>query len=168
MSSKLYPKELGIFARKFKLIPSLVKSKSEIRKYGKYMSVQQATEGFKVEDIIEVNDDIYYQIRFLSSGRQAVVPYEDKFTYYTLFNDINNIRRLPTIINTDKAYFGSEIKYWFFINNIDLNSEKFINFKSLIMDSKHFIADNKMYYLKGNYLPLEDKYVSCCAMLLKQ
>ena len=167
MSSRIYPKDLVDLIKKFKLIPKLVRSSKDIRRYSKYISLQQSNEPFKIEEVIPLDNDVYYQIRFLSTGRQAVVPYEDNFSYYELHQDRSNISKLPTIINTEVPYFGSEIKYWFFINNIDLSSNKFCNFKSLITDSKHYIADNKLYYLLGTYLPLEDRYVDCKAILSK-
>lgn len=165
MSFKIYEPDLEIFIKDTNLIPKKIKHIRDIRRYGKYISLQQSTEGFKIEDIIEVDEDIYYQIKFLLSGRQAVVPYEDNFTYYELIPDRNEIKSLPTIINTNVPYYGSEIKYWFYKNDIDLLSDKFYNFKSLLVDSKHIISDNKLYYLLATYLPLKDKFVDCRAIL---
>lgn len=165
MNFSIYEPDIVRFITGTRLIPRKIKSSKEIRRYGKYISLQQATEGFKIEEIIEIGNDLYYQIRFLTSGRQAVVPYEDTFIYYELFQDKNDLKSTPTIINTDIPYYGSEIKYWFFIHNYDLSSNKFYNFKSLIIDSKHMIADNKLYCLYGTYLESKDKYVDCKVVL---
>ena len=167
MNSKIYPTDLAKFVDTSKYIPRKIKSSKDIKKYSRYISLEQATDGFKIEDIIEIDDDIYYQVRFLLTGRQAVIPYEETFTYYELIPDKTSIRKLPTIINSNEPYFGSEIKYWFFINNINLDSDKYYNFKSLITESKHMISDNKLYYMLATYLPLKDKFVDCRAVLFK-
>ena len=165
MSSRIYNKDLAKFVSDYNFIPKKVKSGKDIRRYGRYIALEQSTDGFKIDEIIAVNDDIYYQIKFLSTGRQAVIPFEESFTYYELHPDKTNIRDLQTIINTGIPYYGSEIRYWFFINKINLSSDKFSNFKSLLIDSKHTIADNKLYCLEGTYLPLKDKYIDCKAIL---
>lgn len=167
MMTEIYPKQLSNFIKENHLIPKKIKYVQDIKQYGKYISIQQSTDGFKVEEIIEVNEDIYYQVRFLESGRQAVIPYESKFTYYELFQDRSKIRKLPNIINSNKPYFGSEIKYWFFINNIDLNSKKYNCFKSLICKSDYTISDRKLYYLKADYYPISDEYTDCKAVIYK-
>ena len=168
MTSQIYPKELAKFVKEYHLIPKKIKFIEDIRQYGKYISLQQSNiDGFKVEEIIEVNDLIYYQIRFLISGRQAVVPYEPKFTYYELYKDKSKITKLPNIINTEYPYYGSEIKYWFFINNIDLDSKKYNCFKSYICKSDYTLSDKKLYYLTATYLPLTDEYVNSKALLYK-
>ena len=159
--TRIYPKELAEYVLKHHLIPKKVKHMEDIKVFRKYISIQQSNDAFKIEDIIEVNEQLYYQIRFLSTNRQAVVPYEPKFTYYELYQDKSKLYKVPNIINTNTPYFGSEIKYWFFINNIDLDSDKYINFKGLVTKSDFMISDRKVYYLKAEYLPLEDKYIDC-------
>lgn len=77
---------------------------------------------------------------------------------YRLEKDTKELYKKKTIINDDIAYYGAEIVYWFFMNNIDCFSAKYKGFwKFVDRYSDHRIADNTKYILKadidknGNY-----------------
>lgn len=167
MSNLIYPKELAEYIDRSHYIPKQVKYLDDIKKYAKYIYLEACNDGFKIEDIIEVDDSIYYQIRLLESGRQAVIPYEEKFHYYELLTDKNDIEELDNIINTDIAYYGSEIKYWFFSHKINLRSKKYSKFKPLLTTSDMTISDRKMYIISADYNSEDDVYTSCYASIIR-
>ncbi len=168
MSKLIYPKELGKIVKEFNYIPRIVKNADEIRQTSKYFCYENSNEPFKVEEIIEVNNQIYFQIKLLLSNRQAVIPYEEKYTYYELHTDKLNIKHANNIINNGKAYYGSEIKYWFFINNIDLDCIKYNSFEDIITESGMTISDRKIYFLKAAYIKTKDIFVGCRAEQAKK
>lgn len=163
----IYPKDLGDYIRKTNYIPKIVKDIKDIKKFAKYIYLEACQEGFKIEDIIDVNDQVYYQINLLNSHRQAVIPFEEKFNYFELLSDKSNIRKKSNIINSNEAFYGSEIKYWFFINNIDLYSKKYEGFRPIVTKSGFTISDKKLYFLKAEYIPSLDTYIHCRAVLTK-
>ena len=163
---RIYPQDLIEFIKEFPYIPKKLKYVDEIKRYAKYYCLDLKI-GFKVEEVIEVSGQIYYQIRLLDTGRQAVIPYEEKFTYYELLTDKNDLKTLA-IINSDSPFFGSEIKYWFFINNINLHSICYQGFAPLVTESDKTLSDRKIYFLKGLYLPDSKIYMNCRAELCKQ
>lgn len=165
MSIHIYPKELGTYIKKTRYIPKQVKYLDDIKKYSKYIYLEACNDGFKVEDIIEVDDQIYYQVRLLDNSRQAVIPYDESFHYYELLTDKEHIIDVDNIINTDIPYYGSEIKYWFFIHNIDLKTGKYHNFKPLVTKSNITISDRKLYFLYADYSHLDNEYTNCKAVI---
>ena len=54
---------------------------------------------------------------------QAVLSYPVKDILYELVPDHNNIKN-RYIINDDEWYTGAELKYWFFINKINIEPYK--------------------------------------------
>ena len=56
------------------------------------------------------------------------------------------------LINSEKSYTGAEIKYWFLMNNIDLESgSQYAGFWSFLNPcSKNLLIDNKFYYVSYN------------------
>ena len=166
MSFSIYPQELSKFIKSNHYIPKKLRYVSEIKQFARYYCLEQNI-GFKVEEVIEVSDQIYYQIRILNNNRQAVIPYEEKFTYYELLTDRLDIKHTDEIINTDIKYFGSEIKYWFFIHKINLEEPPYKGFASLVTKGgNHLISDKKMYILKANYNKDKDIYTSCKAIYI--
>ncbi len=168
MGNLIYPKELGNIVKEYNCIPRLIKKVDEIKRSSKYFCQENSNEPFKIEEVIEVNNQIYYQIKLISSYKQAVIPYEEKFTYYELFPDRSNIKQLKNIINNGKPYYGSEIKYWFYINNIDLDCEKYNEFKDIITESGMTISDKKIYFLKASYVNSKDIFIKCRAVQAKR
>lgn len=166
MSKRIYPKSISDFLKEnTQYIPKQIRYPSEIKQFAKFIASEQGI-GFKIEEIIEVNKHDYYQVRFLDNNRQAVLPYEETFHYYELLTDKINMYNINNIINSTTPYYGSEIKYWFFINNIDLDSEKYREFKPIILDSNRSISDRKVYFLFANYI--NGSYTNCRAELFKK
>ena len=56
------------------------------------------------------------------------------------------------LINSEKSYTGAEIKYWFLMNNIDLEfGSQYAGFWSFLNPcSKTLLIDNKFYYVSYN------------------
>ena len=166
MSKRIYPKLISEFLTdNSHYIPKQVRYLSEIKQFAKYISAEQGI-GFKIEEIININDQTYYQVRFLDNNRQAVLPYEETFHYYELLTDKIDMRAVKNIINTNIPYYGSEIKYWFFVNNIDLDSEKYLDLKPIILQSYSSISDRKLYLLFGEYK--DNIYTACRAEVFKK
>ena len=168
MNKLIYPKELGKIVKQYNYIPRVVKRVDEIHRSSKYFCFENSDEPFKVEEIIEVNNQIYFQIKLLDTNKQAVIPYEKKYTYYELFADKLDIKSIDNIINNGKAYYGSEIKYWFFINDIDLDSLKYNEFLDIVTESGMTISDKKIYFLKASYIKAKDIFIKCRAVQAKK
>ena len=164
----IYPKELCAYIDKTGYIPKKVKFLDDIRKFSKYIYLEACNDGFKVEDIIDVDNQIYYQIRLLDNSRQAVIPYDESFHYYELLTDKENIINIDNIINTDIPYYGSEIKYWFYTHKIDLKSGKYSGFKPLVTKSNVMISDRKIYFLYADYSNIDNEYINCRAVLFRK
>ena len=140
MSARLYPKDLCKFINKFSYIPKKIKYRNELKQFAKYYCLEQNI-GFKIEEVIEVSNQFYYQIKFLDNSKQAVIPYEEKFHYYELLVDKNEIVSLDSIVNSPIPYYGSEIKYWFYKHKINLDNSNYRHFKYLLMNSRRVISD---------------------------
>ena len=167
MSFSIYPQNLSKFIKSNYYIPKKLRYKSEIKQFAKYYCLEQSL-GFKVEEVIEVSDQTYYQIRILDNNRQAVIPYEENFTYYELLTDRLDIKHTDSIINTNTKYFGSEIKYWFFIHKINLEDPCYKGFIPIISkNGKHLISDKRMYTIKANYNIEKNIYTNCKATVYK-
>lgn len=166
MSTRIYPKVLSKFITKYPYIPKVIKYKDDIKQFARYYCLESSI-GFKVDEVIEVSHQLYYQIKFLDTNRQAVIPYEEKFHYYELLTDKSDIYLIDSIINSPQPYYGSEIKYWFFTHNINLDAKQYQEFKPLLLKSDKVLIDKKVYFLKADYNRKTGIYTNCRAILCK-
>jgi hypothetical protein len=80
---------------------------------------------------------------------------------YRMIKDDNNLSDKSSIINDGKIYTGAEIKYWFFMNNIDCFNRKFKGFwKYLDTYSDKVIDDNARYMMTADTNHLGN-YINC-------
>lgn len=158
----IYPKELGMFIAKarYKYIPRKLKYDEHLRIFKRYWLGEDRF--VKVDQIYTVNGNEYYEYHSVKQADQFITG----VTTYPLNNDITHelipnkvlINKIGNIINSNTAYSGAEIKFWFFSRKIDITSEKYNGFISYIdPNSLSLISDNKFYYVrasqdeKGNY-----------------
>ena len=144
----IYPPKLEEYIRKNKYIPRKVRDNEHLKLYHRYW-LEDYNEVVKVDDIFMVRCIEYYSIRCKSmvSCIPAPVP---KYTYELLHNK-ECIEKVD-LINSEKSYTGAEIKYWFLMNNIDLESgSQYAGFWSFLNPcSKNLLIDNKFYYVSYN------------------
>ena len=144
----IYPPKLEEYIRKNKYIPRKVRDNEHLKLYHRYW-LEDYNEVVKVDDIFIVRCVEYYSIRCKSmvSCISAPVP---KYTYELLHNK-EGIEKVD-LINSEKSYTGAEIKYWFLMNNIDLESgSQYAGFWSFLNPcSKNLLIDNKFYYVSYN------------------
>lgn len=160
MASLIYPKILTNYIKDHNCIPKKVKFITDLRQYSRYVYLEQFNP-FKIENIIQTDDYMYFQVRYLDSNRQAVIPYDEKNHYYELLMDRSDIKHLDSIININDYYYGSEIKYWFYIHKINLDSKKYQIFRPYILGSDKTLSDRKIYRIKATYIKELDEYVDC-------
>ena len=144
----IYPPKLEEYIRKNKYIPRKVRDNEHLKLYHRYW-LEDYNEVVKVDDIFIVRCVEYYSIRCKSmvSCIPAPVP---KYTYELLHNK-EHIEKVD-LINSEKSYTGAEIKYWFLMNNIDLEfGSQYAGFWSFLNPcSKTLLIDNKFYYVSYN------------------
>ena len=144
----IYPPKLEEYIRKNKYIPRKVRDNEHLKLYHRYW-LEDYNEVVKVDDIFIVRCVEYYSIRCKSmvSCIPAPVP---KYTYELLHNK-ECIEKVD-LINSEKSYTGAEIKYWFLMNNIDLEfGSQYAGFWSFLNPcSKNLLIDNKFYYVSYN------------------
>ena len=81
-----------------------------------------------------------------------------QYDYYITYDKIGLWKK--EIINTDKAYTGAEIRYWFFRHNIDIFDKKYAGFWKYVEQSgEDSIEDRYMYKLFGDLK--KDVYRNC-------
>ena len=80
---------------------------------------------------------------------QAVLSYPVKDILYELVPDRNNIKN-RYIINDDEWYTGAELKYWFFVNKINID-RRFPEYKQYIYpEGKCEVKDSGLYKVVYN------------------
>lgn len=69
---------------------------------------------------------------------------------YLLLKDHNHICEIDDIVNSKHSFTGAEIKYWFFIKEIDCFNKQYKGFWGYVDASSDFeIADKTKYFLLG-------------------
>lgn len=104
---------------------------------------------FKVLDKFEIDGNEYYEISYNchQTRMKSVVPYPVNLhsDCYEIIPDIKNIKK-ENIVNMHINLYGYIIKYWFCINEIEYNDDRYIGFKNKI---KH-LNDNARYRIRRN------------------
>ena len=77
-----------------------------------------------------------------------------------LEKDKKNIYK-SNIFNTNIPYTGAEIKYWFFVNNIDCFNQKYINFWKFVDRFSEYCLDDKKKYRCYANQDLEGNLINC-------
>lgn len=153
MIRNIYPEKLSNFIRNSdnNYIPRKLKTDERLRLYKRYWSLY-SDDCFKVDKVYFIDSIEYYSVKYSNLLYGEISFPVDSDYIYELHNDRNNIKDINNIINTKSSFLGSEIKYWFYINNIDLTSNKYSGFWSFLdPSSKSLISDNKYYFLYASY-----------------
>lgn len=149
----IFPKQVNDFILENHYIARKMKPGEHLKQYHRYWSSFSNTT-FKVMEIYNIDDREYYSIKFpnLLFG-EASYPAPNDYMF-ELKVDYKHIESL-NIINSKSSLLGSEIRYWFVINNIDLNDSIYSGFWSYLdYNSKSSISDDKYYFVKR----AEDSY----------
>ena len=146
----LYPPKLEEFIKENTCyIPRLIRFDEHLKMYHRYWRISQS-EYFKVYQIYDVEGDEYYSVKYMENLTGELSFPIDKNNIYELLYDRRLIGEVPFIINNRISYSGAEIRFWFFIKKIDLDSRRFNGFWSYLDPlSKSAISDDKYYYLFG-------------------
>ena len=144
----IYPPKLESYIRRNKYIPRKIRENEHLKLYHKYW-LEDYDDVIKIDEIFEVNKTKYYTIKYKTMTGCISDPVS-KLTYELLHNK-ENLEKL-NIINSDISYTGAEIKYWFIINNINIESgSKYSGFWSFLNPaSKNLLIDNKFYFVSYN------------------
>ena len=81
------------------------------------------------------------------------------YDYYITFDKLGIWKE--EIINTNKAYTGAEIRYWFFRNNIDIFNEKYLGFWKYVEQSGDDAIEDKAFYLLYGDIDDNGNYIEC-------
>lgn len=144
----IYPPKLEEYIRKNKYIPRKVRDNEHLKLYHRYW-LEDYNDVVKVDDIFITRSVEYYSIRCKSMAGCIPAPVPN-YTYELLHNK-GRIEKVD-LINSKKSYTGAEIKYWFLMNNIDLEfGSQYAGFWSFLNPcSKNLLIDNKFYYVSFN------------------
>lgn len=152
----IYSNDIAEIVRKNKYVPRKINSDIYLKLYHRYYCNYSETY-FKVQRIYLVNNIEYYSVNYSNNmGAELSGPYN---VDYELLTDYRNVEK-ENIINSNNSYYGREIKYWFFINNIDLNDPKYSEFWSFLNpNNKRTISDDKLYFV--NAVEVNNMYKNC-------
>lgn len=150
----IYPSQVQniILLKTFKsYVPKKLNNKEHLKLFHKYFSLEEKSP-FKVEKVYEINGIEYYSIKYILNHQYALISYPvDVNSYYELILDRNKLNEIDIINDSSLFLYGSEIKYWFFINNIDLDNKKYIGFRTFILyNHNNTISDSKQYTIKAD------------------
>ena len=116
---------------------------------------------FKVVDVKYKSGNILdYAITKSDEGYSSYIitplsPYED---YIIDFDKAGLVEE--NIINSEKSYTGAEIRYWFFMNNIDCFNPKYRYFWTYVDTfSNNRVADKQRYFLYAGMR--NNEYIHC-------
>ena len=142
-------------------VPRLMSKDDDLRLFHKYVSMSDIydRDPFKVESTFVEDGTVYYCIKNLVTSRFAVIPAPVDNIDYEFIRDRNDLKHAK-IINSENYYYGSEIKYWFYIHKIDLDSDKYRVFRKYIeANEDNTIIDNNVYQVSGIFV--NGIYTSC-------
>ena len=168
----IYSPDLTEFIEKFcneGYIPKKLKNDDHCKLYKRYYNLYDKN-GYKVESIFEDDNGIeYYEIKYnkqysgtgMMFGIKSYPVDEDTFE---LKYDGRGLQKYSErdIINSKLSLLGAEIKYWFYIHKIDLESEKYSGFSSYLdFRSTSKLMDDKYYLIFAEYVQDKDIYRDC-------
>lgn len=144
----IFSKQLADIVLDNNYIPRRIKSNEHLKQYHRYWSSYSQV-FCKVLDIYYIKNREYYSVKMQNSlfGELSYPLVKDYI--FELIIDYKNLKN-TWIINNPKigSLSGAEIRYWFFIKNIDLDN-KYSGFWSYLdYNSKSCISDDKYYYVK--------------------
>lgn len=143
-------------------IPKMMSKDDYPKEFHKYISLtdRDCKEPFKIESSFVEDGIRYYCVKYLKSIRFAVLP-EPLHLTYEFIKDRNNIKK-KNIINDNEYYYGSEIRYWFYINKIDLDSTRYLAFRKYVEPYRsNSIIDSVLYKVEGFLTEDKERYSNC-------
>jgi len=149
MINRIYPEKLELFLSDYPdYIPYPYTKYDQLKLYRRYYTEDDQI--IKILEIYDILDTTYYYMK-INNSLQAVIPYPVNDIKYELIPLYNEELPNEKIINSDQWYTGAEIKYWFFINKIDLNSTKYSDLKPyLYINGNCELNDINMYKILYN------------------
>ena len=143
----IYPDNLGDFLFKYpEYIPYKFEEGTELKLYRRYYSSDNDI--FKVLKIYQYFGVEYYDI-VINNAMQAVLSYPVSNISYELVPDHKDIKN-KNIINDNEWYTGAEIRYWFFVNRINID-RRYPEYKQYIyLNGKSEMKDTGLYKVVYN------------------
>ena len=150
MSNKrsIYPPKLEEYIKSSRYIPRKIRKNEHLKIYHRYW-LNDYNDAAKVDDIFTENHIEYYSIKY--NNMYGCISNPVSVDTYELLYNKNEIEKI-NIINSSKSYTGAEIKYWFWMNNIDISiNSKYSGFWSFLnQNSSNILIDNKYYFVSYN------------------
>lgn len=142
----IYPKKLEDIMKKNHYIPRQLHYGEHFKLYHRYFNAY-TEELFKVIEILNIDNDLYYIIHVDDNYSSAIPEPSSTEINYEILKDYYDIVN-QSIINSDKSFTGAEIKYWFVVNEIDLSDDYYGYKKYFDKSYKYFILDSRHYYVR--------------------
>lgn len=149
LSKFIFSKQLADIVLKNHYIPRRIKENEHLKQYHRYWSTYSQMI-CKVLEIYYVKNSEYYTVKMDSCLYGEITYPLPKDYVYELKIDYKNLDNLWIINNSKLSLSGAEIRYWFFIKNIDFNDPEYGEFWSYLnYNSKSSISDDKFYFVKS-------------------
>lgn len=146
MRKHIYTKNMELFLSKRNYIPRRIMQNEPLKLYKRYYCYFDDLY-FKIDNIFYIGNQEYYSVKTQNLYYSILTEVNNNYIYEFMI-DKNNIINTKEIINTNISYSGAEIRYWFFLNQDNIDENIFDRFyKFLDMNGKSVINDNKYYYL---------------------
>lgn len=140
----IYPVDFEKEIQENKFIPRKIRNNEILKVFHRYWIPYY--EGIcKIMDITDYDNKKYYHIKFgnnMFAVNQHPLNCEG---IYELLHNRDNIDQ-KNIINDLNSYTGAEIKFWFTVNKINFNKEKYKGFWNFFY-SDNILIDNKYYFV---------------------
>jgi len=149
---------------RFNYIPKIIEKDSELLCYRKYYSSDFIQDSyFKVTDTFMVDGYKYAELSFSDTTFWMIPATSGNYNIYELLMDNIGILDEKDIVNNKRAYYGYEIKYWFFKNY----RHKYVEFKPFVEDTSiTSINDNTKYFLNGEFV--NNRYINARVTIMKK
>lgn len=149
----IYKQEVSNCFKSSLFLPRELAQKEKLQIYHKYW-VPYFNQVFKLNYIDTYHNITYYFLENKEGTQVYTYPITDEF--YEFMIDRNNLNTV-NLINSDKPYYGYEIRNWFYRHRMESKYQYYARF--VCYKSKHCINDNKLYKISGT---LEhDVYKDC-------
>jgi hypothetical protein len=154
LENSIYGDNIIKIIKEDKLIPRRLKYKEKLKLYHKYYIEEYGL--VKVTEVFMIDNTEYYTISF--DNKIACISYPiDNKNNFELLIDYDKIYK-DNLINCDRLYTGSEIRYWFIRNNI-LDHKPYQGFIDYLKyEGRKSIIDNCKYKVIYNK---KDKITKC-------
>ena len=144
MYNHIYKSNLEAYIQSSRSIPRKMRDGERLKIYHKYWLDSYGA--VKVHDIFMEKGTEYYVVKHADRMTSYIPhPVESIYSFELLYNTQDFVESYD-VINSNKPYTGSEIRFWFFINNL---LDKYPNVMDyLSYTGKYRILDSRVYTVR--------------------